>query len=236
MTERLARVSSRRPWLVVGLWLIVVFNTVVLVAMFLAFEDEAGNHEDDRVEASRQDPRPGLPQGRQRARRSPRSSSCGPRTARFGRPRRARVAALADELRFAGATRVTYYGEDRRLLSQDGDSTVLPRGARSRWGGNVDGVVSAVRRLDSEPGYRAAVTGGWTSDADEDTASLDDLKKNELFFGAPLALDRPAARLRSGRRGARSAHARARLHRRRARARGAPGAGVRPLPSSPRTC
>ena len=47
---------------------------------------------------------------------------------------------------------------------------------------------AAVQRLDDEPGYRAAVTGNWTADVDEDTASLEDLKKGELFFGAPLAL------------------------------------------------
>ena len=49
-------------------------------------------------------------------------------------------------------------------------------------------MVDAVQRLDDEPGYRAAVTGNWTADADEDAASLEDLKKGELFFGAPLAL------------------------------------------------
>ena len=74
---------------------------------------------------------------------------------------RTRVAALADELRFAGATRVVTYGEDRRLLSQDGDSTVLLVGLGRDGEGDVDGVVSAVQRLDDEPGYRA-VTGGWT--------------------------------------------------------------------------
>jgi uncharacterized membrane protein YdfJ with MMPL/SSD domain len=41
MTERLARASSRRPWLVVGLWVILILTAVVLVAMFLAFEGEA---------------------------------------------------------------------------------------------------------------------------------------------------------------------------------------------------
>ncbi|HJY25191.1 MAG TPA: hypothetical protein VJ649_05920, partial [Actinomycetes bacterium] len=41
MTEKLARASGRRPWLVVGLWLVAVFTSVVLVAMFLAFEGEA---------------------------------------------------------------------------------------------------------------------------------------------------------------------------------------------------
>src|SRR5215216_3407613 len=41
MTERLARASSRRPWLVVALWLLVIVTSVVLVATFLAFEGEA---------------------------------------------------------------------------------------------------------------------------------------------------------------------------------------------------
>ena len=33
--------GSRRPWLVVGLWLIVILTAFVLVAMLLAFEGEA---------------------------------------------------------------------------------------------------------------------------------------------------------------------------------------------------
>ena len=41
MTERLARTSSRRPWLVVGLWLLVIVSAFVLVATFLTFEGEA---------------------------------------------------------------------------------------------------------------------------------------------------------------------------------------------------
>jgi uncharacterized membrane protein YdfJ with MMPL/SSD domain len=52
----------------------------------------------------------------------------------------------------------------------------------------VEGVVEVVERLDEEPAYRAAVTGERTADADEDAASLEDLKKGELLFGAPLAL------------------------------------------------
>jgi RND superfamily putative drug exporter len=189
MTERLARVSSRRPWLVVALWLIVVFSAFVLVAMFLAFEGEA---EITRTTESKQADKildQGFPQ---EAMNGQAITEVVVVRAEDGQVReaatRTRVAALADELRFAGATRVVTYGEDRRLLSQDGDSTVLLVGLGRDGEGDVDGVVSAVQRLDDEPGYRAAVTGGWTSDADEDTASLDDLKKGELFFGAPLAL------------------------------------------------
>ena len=101
---------------------------------------------------------------------------------------RARVAALADELRRAGARRVVTYEEDRSLVSQDGDATVLLLALGRDGEDDVDEVVDVVQRLDDEPGYRAAVTGERTADADEDAASLEDLKKGELFFGAPLAL------------------------------------------------
>jgi uncharacterized membrane protein YdfJ with MMPL/SSD domain len=101
---------------------------------------------------------------------------------------RARVAALAGELRRAGATRVVTYGEDRRLVSQDDDSTVLLLALGRDGEEDVEEVVDVVQRLDNEPGYRAAVTGELTADADEDAASLEDLKKGELFFGAPVAL------------------------------------------------
>src|ERR687897_486471 len=126
MTETLARVSARRPWLVVGLWLIVIFTAVVLVAMFLAFEGEA---EITRTTESKEAQRildEGFPQ---EAATGQAISEVVVVRAEDGdveaAATRARVAALADELRGAGAMRVVTYGEQRRLVSQDGDSTVL---------------------------------------------------------------------------------------------------------------
>jgi hypothetical protein len=84
---------------------------------------------------------------------------------------RERVASLAEELRAAGATRVVTYAEDRRLVSEDGDATALLVALGSDGEGDVAGLVDAVQRFDDEPGYTAAVTGGWTSDADESTSS-----------------------------------------------------------------
>jgi uncharacterized membrane protein YdfJ with MMPL/SSD domain len=189
MTERLARACSRRPWQVVGVWLVAVVASFVLVAMFLTFEGEAEitrpteSKEADRI----------LDEG------FPREAPGGEAVSEVvvvraddggveGAATRARVGALAEELRAAGATRVVTYREERRLVSQDGDATVLLVALGNDGEDDVDGMVEAVERLDDEPGYTAAVTGGWTSDADEDAASLEDLKKGELFFGAPLAL------------------------------------------------
>src|SRR5215211_3151184 len=189
MTERLARASGRRPWLVVGLWLIAILVAFVLVAMFLAFEGEA---EITRPTESKRADRL-LDEG------FPPEAATGTAItdvvvvrAADGNVRRpatrSRVAALADELRAAGATRIVTYAEERRLVSRDGDSTVLLVGLGRDGEEDVEGVVDVVERLDDEPGYRAAVTGEWTADTDEDAASLEDLKKGELFFGAPLAL------------------------------------------------
>jgi uncharacterized membrane protein YdfJ with MMPL/SSD domain len=155
VTERLARASSGRPWLVVGLWLIVILTALVLVAMFLAFEGEA---EITRTTESKQADKI-LDEG------FPREAANGQVItevvivrAEDGQVQeaatRTRVAALADELRAAGATRVVTYGEERRLVSQDGDSTVLLVGLGRDGEDDVDGVVAAVQRLDDEPGIR----------------------------------------------------------------------------------
>jgi RND superfamily putative drug exporter len=167
----------------------VVLSSLFLVAMFLAFEGEA---EITRQTESKQADRilsEGFPQVS--AKRQPISEVVVVR-AEDGDvkavPTRSRVAALADELRAVGATRVITYRGQRRLISQDGDSTAVLVGLGRDGEEDVDRVVAAVQRLDDEPGYQAAVTGEWTSDADEEQASLDDLKTGELFFGAPLAL------------------------------------------------
>jgi RND superfamily putative drug exporter len=188
MTERLAQASSRRPWLVVGLWLMVIVAAFVLVATLLAFEGEA---EITRTTESKQADRildEGFPQ---EAANGQAISEVVVVRAEDGEARsaatRARVAELADELRAAGAEVVVTYVDERRLVSQDGDSTVLLVGLGRDGEDDVDGVVASVQRLDDEPGYQAAVTGERTADADEDEASLEDLKKGELFFGAPVA-------------------------------------------------
>jgi putative drug exporter of the RND superfamily len=189
VTETLARASSRRPWVVVGLWLLVILTAFVLVAMFLAFEGEA---EITRTTESKQAARildEGFPQEV-----APGQAITEVVVVRAedgqveAAATRTRVASLADELRAAGATRVVTYGDERRLVSQDRDSTVILLALGRDGEDDVEDVVDVVERLDEEPGYRAAVTGNLTADADEDAASLEDLKKGELFFGAPLAL------------------------------------------------
>ena len=189
MTERLARASSRQPWVVVALWSLVIVAAFVLVAMFLAFEGEA---EITRTTESKRAQRILDENFPQEAARGQATSEVVVVRAEDGDVRteatHARVAVLADALRRAGAERVVTYAEEQDLVSQDGDSTVLLLALGRDGEDDVEDVVDVVERLDDEPGYTAAVTGNWTADADEDAASLEDLKKGELFFGAPLAL------------------------------------------------
>jgi uncharacterized membrane protein YdfJ with MMPL/SSD domain len=189
MTERLARASSRRPRLVVGAWVVVIIAAFAVIGAFLAFEGET---EITRTTESKQADQV-LDQGFPRKVAAAnaitevvvvRADDGDARSAAT----RARVAALGAQLRRAGATRVVTYAEDKRLVSHDGDSTVLLVALGRDAEDDVDRVVDAVERLNDEPGFTAAVTGGSISDADEDAASLEDLKKGELFFGAPVAL------------------------------------------------
>jgi RND superfamily putative drug exporter len=189
MSERLARASSRRPWLAVGLWLVAIIAALVLVATFLAFEGEAEITRTTESKQAEQIFDEGFPQ---RAASGQAISEVVVVRAEGGdvesAATRGRVAALAEELRRAGAERIVTYDDDRSLVSQDGDSTVLLLALGRDGEDDVEDVVDVVERLDGEPGYRAAVTGERIADADEDEASLEDLKKGELFFGAPLAL------------------------------------------------
>ena len=237
MTERLARASSRHPWLVVGLWLIAIVAAFLLVAMFLAFEGEA---EITRTTESKQADRI-LGQG------FPEEAASGESITEVVVVRaengeieaaatRDRVAALADELRAAGATRVVTYGEDRRLVSQDRDATVLLLALGRDGEDDVDDVVDGVQRLDDEPGYRAAVTGNWTCGRRRGRRVARGPEEGRALLRRSARARRPAARLRRGRRRPRAAHARDRLDHRRARARGAHRRKRMTSPSSPRTC
>jgi uncharacterized membrane protein YdfJ with MMPL/SSD domain len=190
MTERLARASSRHPWRVVAVWALVILASFTAVATMLQFEGETEiTRETDSKRAERilaegfpDDP---ATLGRSitevvvvRAGEGDVESSAN----------RERIAELADELRTAGAVEVVTYAEDERLVSRDGGATLLLVGLGLDAEDDVDALYDVVQRVDDEPAYTAAVTGEFTSEADVDELSLEDLKNGELFFGAPAAL------------------------------------------------
>jgi uncharacterized membrane protein YdfJ with MMPL/SSD domain len=184
MTERLARWSSRRPWLTISAWvvaLVVSFGAIgTLLGDALSTEAEVtGVTESQRAEELFFERFPPDPTDFER-------QISEVVVVRGASPDRAE--ALAEELRAAGASHVITPEEDERLLSGDGDSFALLVALGPDGEDDVDEIVSVVERVDAEAGVDAGVTGELTLDADFNQLSQDDLKTGELYFGIPAAL------------------------------------------------
>jgi putative drug exporter of the RND superfamily len=190
MTQGLAWASSRRPWRVVGVWIAALVIAFFLIARFYGLDGEAEITRQTESKRAEQALFEGFPNEPATVERDltevvvVRADDGGVESSAA----RARVASLANDLRAAGATRVVTYADAQGLVSADRDATLLRVALGSDGENDVDAVFDVVQRVDNEPGYTAAVTGGWATDADESELSLEDLKKGELFFGVPAAL------------------------------------------------
>jgi RND superfamily putative drug exporter len=184
VTERLARASSRRPWLVIGAWAAAIVVSIVLIGALLdgVLSSEA------RVTGS-----PESAQAEQLiGERFPASEVAEQRgitevvVVRGASPDRA--SQIAEDLRAAGASSVVTPEQDDRLLSADGDAFALLVGLGEPPEETVKDVVAAVEEIDEEPAVEAGISGEWTLDADFQQLSQDDLRTGELFFGIPASL------------------------------------------------
>src|SRR5215207_6550195 len=184
MTERLARASARRPWLMIGVWVVAIVLAFGVIGIFLedALSSEArvtGNPESAQAEQLL-------------AERFPAARVAGQRdvtevvVVRGSSPDRAQT--IADELRAAGASHVVTPSEDDRLVSEDGDAFALLVGLGEPPEDQVAPVVAVVERLDAQPGVEVGISGEWTLDADFQQLSQDDLRTGELYFGIPAPL------------------------------------------------
>src|SRR4051794_26749717 len=188
MTERLARASSRRPWVTIAAWIIGLVLSFGIVATLLG--DVLTS--EGRVTSPTDSERAAELQGE---RFRPTVSDFDRDVTEVvvvravaGTVDRARLAQLADDLRAAGASFVATSPHDDRLVSKGGDAEALLVGLGGNAEDDVDGVVGAVEAVDADPRYEAAITGDFVNDADQETLSQDDLRNGELFFGAPAAL------------------------------------------------
>ena len=185
MTERLARVCSRRPWRVIAVWLVTVAASIAAIGMFLGDVLTTDVEITRETESSRANDLLDRAFPEDRATRERDITEVvvvrGPAPAE-------RIEALARELRAAGATAVVTSSDGTPLVSRDGDAQAVLLGLGFDGEDDVEDVYDVVQRLDDEPAYDAAVTGEWTSDADQGELSTDDLRTGELFFGLPTAL------------------------------------------------
>ena len=192
MTERLARASSRHPWRVVAIWVLVLVVSFPVIGMFLGDVLTADVETTRETESKRANEllSRAFPETREQQERDI-SEVVVVRAVRGGiddPAARERVEALADELRGAGAAAVVTSMEGTSLVSRDGDARAVLVGLGFDGEDDVPAVYDVVQRLDDEPGYEAAITGEETSDADQGELSGDDLRTGELFFGLPTAL------------------------------------------------
>ncbi len=181
MTERVARASSRHPWIVVASWIGAVVVSLFLVATLLdgVLTSEAeitGATDSRRAESLLHESFPQTPEAHSEV-----VTELVVVRGDDGDVDAAAVQALVEELRAAGATRVEPAEESEKAAL-----ILVALGADAE--DKVERVVEAVQRVDAEPGYTAGVTGEWTADADFTQLSQDDLREGELFFGAPAAL------------------------------------------------
>src|SRR6266508_2626370 len=184
MTERLARASARRPWLMISAWVVAIVLAFGVIGIFLedALSSEArvtGNPESAQAEQLLAERFPAAEVAAQR-------DVTEVVVVRGSSPDRAKT--IADELRAAGASHVVTPSEDDRLLSENGDAFALLIGLGEPPEDKVDAVVAVVERLDAQPAVVAGISGEWTLDADFQQLSQDDLRTGELYFGIPAAL------------------------------------------------
>jgi uncharacterized membrane protein YdfJ with MMPL/SSD domain len=194
MTERLARSSSRRPWLTLAGWAVALVAAIALTAAFLGDALSGDEEVTSATDSKRADELVSerLAEGRGELGRGAtevvvvRSADATVDEPRFER----RVRGLAGELQLAGATQVTTFYDtgEQRLVSSDRDATAMLVAAGPNAEDDIEGIVEAVERADGPGGFDAAITGEFTLDADFDTLAGDDLKNGELGFGLPAAL------------------------------------------------
>ncbi len=182
LTERLARASARRKWLVVGAWFLAVLASAAaiggLLGSALTTEDDfTGRPEAERAERILERAFP--PVRADRAFHVDEAVIVASARATAGEPRfERRMSTLAAELRSAGA------GEIRAgPVSHDKHSALLLVELRD----DVEPVVERVVAANGDDGFRTLIVGEESIDADFSTAAEEDLMRGELF-GLALAL------------------------------------------------
>jgi uncharacterized membrane protein YdfJ with MMPL/SSD domain len=182
VTERLARASTRRKWLVISGWMLAVLASAAAIAGLLGTalttdDDFTGRPEAQRAEQVLKRAFP--PVRGDRGFRvdeavivsSPRTTAEDPR---FDR----RMSSLAAELRAAGAAEVR-----AGPVSHDRHNALL----LVELGGDVEPVVERVVAANGQDGFRALIVGEDSIDEDFSRAADEDLARGELF-GLALAL------------------------------------------------
>jgi uncharacterized membrane protein YdfJ with MMPL/SSD domain len=123
VTERLARTSARRPWVIIGAWIAAVLIAFGIVATLLGDALTSEGEVTTETDSKRAD---ALMAERLRPTPADFISEVVIVRAADGTVDGARIEQLAQDLRTAGASFVLTPADEQRLISQDGDAVALP--------------------------------------------------------------------------------------------------------------
>jgi putative drug exporter of the RND superfamily len=188
MTERLARACARRPWRVLGGWVLAVVASVVLIATFLGEALTNTAEVTTRTDSKRADQ---LLAERLGSGPAPsevvvvRSRSLTAEDPAFqDQLQRLRQQALATgTLDQAAVARV---GVADLPVSADRHAVLLPLPLAGD--AEVEPLVELVQAADGQGGFDVQIIGEATADRDFEELSGEDLREGELLFGLPAAI------------------------------------------------
>ena len=196
VTERLGRWSSRHPWRTILAWVGAIVVALGLAVALLPGNLTTNGHVTGSPESARAerlffDRFPPDKNGVDElvVLRSPTLTAKEPAFRRFG-------------VRLLAQARATGVVSRASVLAVSKDRHAVLIGIQRK--ADVDPLLPIVERADGQGGFSVAMTGEETLDHDFNDLSQHDLKSGELQFGLPGRADHPAARLRRGRRRARS--------------------------------
>jgi putative drug exporter of the RND superfamily len=185
MTERLARASARRPWRVLGGWVLALVASAVLIASLLGEALTNTAEVTTQTDAKRADQLLAERRGSGSAPsevvvvRSPTLTAEDP--AFQNQLQRLRQQALA-----TGALDQAAMARVQELpVSPDRHAVLLPLPLR---GDDIEPLVELVQAADGQGGFDVEILGEATADRDFEELSGQDLREGELLFGLPAAI------------------------------------------------
>jgi uncharacterized membrane protein YdfJ with MMPL/SSD domain len=186
MTERLARISSRHPWRVVGAWVGAIVVALGLAVAFLPGNLTTNGHVTGHPESRQAEDLFGHFPADQHAVDElivVRSETQTVDDSSFKRYVESLVSHGFKSGVIANA-RTYYVSHDRSLVSADRHATLITIQRQA----DVDPLLGIVERNDGREGFSAVITGEGTLDHDFNDLSQHDLKSGELQVGLPAAL------------------------------------------------
>jgi len=193
-TENLARVSARRPWTVVGIWVAVIVASMAAIGLLLsgALTTEVSltnNPESQRAENLLKDNLRGPePTNEIVIVRSDSATVDDPQFREVVEGVYGKISALGSGVVAKGTN--FYQSNDPSLVSGDRHTTILPfvmAGDHEKAQDRINPVLNIVKQADGSQGFHVLITGGASMSDELQTQAQHDLETGESI-GIPIAL------------------------------------------------